>query len=101
MSDLVEWKKSTAKYTGGMDAYMGRVRVGWAGWSATGSKIDVSKYAASVLLPGVKIEGKFMTEDEAKAKVEKVVAFWVNAASLSKSKPSQGDDPHTFREKVE
>lgn len=83
---MLEWKPSKAKYAGGSDAYLGRIRVGWAGYSATGSKSDVEKYAGSVSLPGVRVEGKFMTEDDAKRGVEEVAAIWVRNSGLAQPK---------------
>lgn len=82
---MIEWKPSKAKYMSGNDAYLGKIRVGWAGYSATGSKNDAEKYAGSVLLPGVKVEGKFMTDEDAQRRVEQVVSEWVRASGLTHS----------------
>lgn len=84
---MITWKPSKAKYMSGNDAYLGKIRVGWAGYTATGSKSDVEKYAGSVMLPGVKVEGKFMTDEDAQRRVEEVVGVWVRASGLAYLKP--------------
>ena len=84
---MIEWKPTTAQYTTGKDAYLGRIRVGWAGYSSMRSKGDPEKYAGSILLPGVKVDGKFMTEEDAMKRVAEVVALWVRASGLNPPKP--------------
>lgn len=85
----MEWKVAEGGHAGGRDLYLGKIRVGWAGYSATSSKGDPAKYAASSLLPGLKpISGRFMTQEEAEARVEAFVRTWVSYALIPITQPS-------------
>lgn len=85
----MEWKVAEGRHASGRDLFLGKIRVGWAGYSATGSKTDPDKYAASSTLPGLKpISGRFMTQEEAERRVEAYVRSWISYSGLTPPQPS-------------
>lgn len=82
----MNWIKQTGKYASGEELTLGKVKVGWAGYSAMVSKSDTNKYAASVTLPGLSpITDRYSTQEAAKARVEHTVGVWLAAAGLAPS----------------
>lgn len=63
-------------------AYVGKIKVGYYRWSLSQSKSDPEKYDFCCLLPGfIKSSGFVSTSEEAKDRIEKMVASWFSAVS--------------------
>lgn len=63
-------------------AYLGKVKVGYYQWSISRSKDETEKYDFFCLLPGfIKSFGAVSTQEEAKARIEKMVDSWFSAVS--------------------
>lgn len=82
MTYKLTWVKDEGKYSaGGEIALVGKWRIGSAGYNGAGSRDNPLKYLANVDLPGVKPTfGPYMTQEEAKAKVEEVIKYWFDKA---------------------
>lgn len=82
MSTL-QWKKTPGRYAYGDDLYLGRWKVGSAGYDGTQSKGSPEKYFAQSRLPGLKAHlGNFDTLEGAKTKVEYATQMWIEGAKL-------------------
>jgi len=94
MMDLsIEWQPQTGQYSSGEDCRVGKVIVGHAGYSAMGSKTDPNKNTCTILLPGIKqAKERFATQDEAKARLERMVRAWFNWA-MSPPPPTEQEKP--------
>lgn len=86
----LEWKTATGKYESGQNLFMGRVKVGTAHYSGMRSKGDPLAHACSCVLPGLKpINDRYVTIEEAKARVELAVEAWLEAAGLASTEGAQ------------
>lgn len=74
----MQWKRDNAKYSSGALLMLGAWDVGGAYYDSGRSRDDPLKYAAACRLPGIKGHlGHYATADEAKAKVEYAVKYWI------------------------
>lgn len=75
----IRWEKDTARHAWGSVCLMGRITVGKT-YRETGSKSDTPdtpRWRLTCTLPGIKaVEQAYVTEDEAKARLERQVAAW-------------------------
>lgn len=73
------WKPNPAKHAWGSLCHMGKVIVG-STYRESGSRSDppdTPRWAAVCALPGIKVANeRYLTEDEAKARVERQIAAW-------------------------
>lgn len=73
------WKTNTDQYSWGSKLHMGRVIVGRTD-RESGSRSDTPetpRWKAVCLLPGIRTaEERYVTEDEAKARLERQVRVW-------------------------
>ena len=77
------WKDKTGMYQNGKGLYLNKIHAGGCGWDDMRSKGDTepNHYVGYLLLPSLKFRKIFGdSEDEVKAKVEKVVNAWFNEA---------------------
>lgn len=76
---MSRWVDDKARFGHGENFYMGRYKVGHAGYnlSRTKSDPDTTTYRATSYMPGIKDQlGTFATMTEAKQRVEDVAAQW-------------------------
>jgi hypothetical protein len=74
----MKWVIDDAVYSNGKKLFLGKWHVGGVHWNSCRSKDDPKKYVASCSLPGIKTTlDYYENEEEAKARVEKVVHYWV------------------------
>jgi hypothetical protein len=75
----VKWTPNTARHAWGSLCTMGKVTVG-STYRESGSRSDppdTPRWRALCTLPGIKAaEERYLTEDEAKARVERQIARW-------------------------
>lgn len=70
------WERQTGPYQNGENYRLGKVIVGSA-FYASGSRDESAKFKCECLLPGIKQSDiRYTTIDEAKARLERMVAAW-------------------------
>lgn len=80
-----EWKKNTGDFELGETFFLGKWKVGSVYYDSLRTRGDPLAYKATCSLPGIKAHlGTFETTEQAKAKVEFAVNYWVNRAELKK-----------------
>lgn len=79
MTYEITWEKDEGRWSaGGEIAKLGRWSVGSAGYNGASSKNEPRKYTTNISLPGIKNTfGPFMTMEQAKAKAEEVINYWM------------------------
>lgn len=83
MNYNLEWKQAEGKYETGKNCYLGKWHVGSAFYDGSTSRGNPNKYRATCTLPGIKNTlGHFLTEEEAKQIVIKVVGYWINNTGI-------------------
>ena len=78
-----KWKVKTGQYQNGKGLYLNKICVGGCDWNSSRSKGDTepNRYVGYLSLPSLKFDRTFGdSEDEVKAKVERVVSAWFNEA---------------------
>jgi hypothetical protein len=70
----ITWTQDTCRFASGEIAYLGKWCV--AGIHYDGATNDKEKYGISIYLPGIKSQQNQPSAEEAKARVEKIVAYW-------------------------
>lgn len=81
----LRWEESESRYVVGHTALLGRWKVGSAYLDSMRPKGDPKRWAAACRLPGIKPTlGHFNSEREAKEKVERAIAVWIQGAGLGK-----------------
>lgn len=74
------WKSDNGRYGHGEYLYVGKWRMGWAGYNLSRRKSDpdTTAYRATSSMPGlVEMLGTYATVAEAKARVEAVAKKWL------------------------
>lgn len=72
------WIRKTGKFESGQRLYLGKWPVGSVYYDNGCSRDDPLKHCATTRLPGMKErQGHYATEQEAMAKAEKVVKYWL------------------------
>jgi hypothetical protein len=72
----MKWKTSSDPYECGMNLIAGKWKVGNVHYSGLVGKGDPKRYVAICTLPGFGTLGRYETEADAKAEVEKAVRKW-------------------------
>lgn len=82
MAPKLEWRLASGRHALGHECWAGRIKVGSAGWGMA-SRGDPLVWQAHTTLPGISLKEptRFATVEEAKARVERAVAYWFAAAS--------------------
>lgn len=79
----IDYLESPGRFAQGDDAYLGKWRIGWVGWDASGRRDDPKKYKVTCALPGIKdYLGNFATPVEARARLEAATVAWIEGAGL-------------------
>ena len=77
------WKINNAIYSIGKLCYLGKWHVGGFNWDSSSSRENGKKYKPACVLPGIKSSfDNVATEEEAIAKVESVVDYWLKNSGL-------------------
>lgn len=77
----MKWDRQTGQYQHGEWLRVGKVIVGSVFYSGTRGRDDPRKYAVNIMLPGIKPPtDHYVTIDEAKARLEHMVATWFSWA---------------------
>ena len=74
------WKRDTHQYASGESLFVGRIKVGWAGYDGNRSRNDTKKYKARIDLPSIKLADETVyheTAEDAKARVERALDTWI------------------------
>ena len=75
----MRWEKDTGQYTSGEILYLGKWKVGGFHFDSSRSKGDANKWHATCTLPGIKKSlGHFATEEEARARAERAIKYWLS-----------------------
>ena len=85
---MLTWKKKVQKYGDTADGHLGKIHAFAVFYNSLRSQGDTNNsYAIAVLLPGFKETRYYAnTEEDAKAKAEKMCNDWIIAAGLVQEK---------------
>ena len=80
---MITWKRKSALYSNGINAYLGQFIIGSIDWDSCSNDKNL-KYKVTTRLPGLKTTlGNFKTEEEGKAKLAYALDYWLDKTGLT------------------